>query len=83
MTILLTIGLIITLIGIALVFIGFLLEFIKSFKKMSKMKTGGAVLVGPFPIIFGDRDLVKYSVVLLVIMLILTVFLIIVSGALP
>ncbi|MEM2239122.1 MAG: DUF131 domain-containing protein [Candidatus Bathyarchaeia archaeon] len=83
MTVLLTIGLTITLIGIALVFIGFLMEFIKSLKKTGKMKTCGAVLIGPFPIIFGDRDLVKYSIVLLIIMLILTVVLIIVSGALP
>ncbi|MBS7610784.1 DUF131 domain-containing protein [Candidatus Bathyarchaeota archaeon] len=73
------IGLIVILIGVALIFVGFLLEFLKSLK-VSKVKTGGAVLIGPFPIVFGDRDLVKYSVALLVMMIILIAVLLIASG---
>ncbi|MEM2849996.1 MAG: DUF131 domain-containing protein [Candidatus Bathyarchaeia archaeon] len=79
---LLIIGLTMILIGVALVFVGFLLEFLKSLKKTANVKTGGAVLIGPFPIIFGDRDLVKYSMILLVMMAILTVVLLILSGVL-
>jgi len=76
------VGLTVFIIGVALIFIGFLLEFLKCLKKTGKVKTAGAVLIGPFPIVFGDKDLVKYSVVLLVLMTALIIVLIIVSGVL-
>lgn len=76
------IGLIIALIGFALVFVGFLLEFLKFFGKTAKVKTGGAVLIGPFPLVFGDKELVKYSVVLLLVLVVLTVVLIVSFGVL-
>jgi len=76
------VGLTLFMVGVALIFIGFLLEFLKCSKKTGKVKTAGAVLIGPFPIVFGDKDLVKYSVVLLILMTVLTLVLIIVSGVL-
>jgi len=79
---LVAVGLTLFMVGVALIFIGFLLEFLKCLKKTGKVKTTGAVLIGPFPIVFGDKDLVKYSVVLLILMTVLTLVLIIVSGVL-
>jgi uncharacterized protein (TIGR00304 family) len=79
---LVAVGLTVFMVGVALIFIGFLLEFLKCLKKTGRVKTAGAVLVGPFPIVFGDKDLVKYSVVLLILMTVLTLVLIIVSGVL-
>jgi len=76
------VGLTIFMVGVVLILIGFLLEFLKQLKKTGKVKTAGAVLIGPFPIVFGDRDLVKYSVVLLVLMTALIIVLIIISGVL-
>jgi uncharacterized protein (TIGR00304 family) len=79
---LVVVGLTIFMVGVVLILIGFLLEFLKQLKKTGKVKTAGAVLIGPFPIVFGDRDLVKYSVVLLVLMAALIIVLIIISGVL-
>ncbi|MEM2740108.1 MAG: DUF131 domain-containing protein [Candidatus Bathyarchaeia archaeon] len=58
-------GFIAVILGVALIVIyGF---------RAARHRVGGAVLVGPFPIIFGDRSLVKYSLALLVLMVILVI----------
>jgi uncharacterized protein (TIGR00304 family) len=68
--------------GIALIFAGMLvilaaifLLFLSSTKREGKAKGGGAIIIGPFPIIFGtDKESVK---TVLLLSLALTVLLII------
>jgi len=65
--------------GIALVFAGMLvilvaivLLFISSVKGEGKVRGGGAVIIGPFPIIFGtDKESVKTVLLLSIILVIL------------
>lgn len=69
--------------GIALIFAGMLvilvaifLLFLSSIKGEGKVKGGGAIIIGPFPIIFGtDKESVK---TVLLLSLTLTILLIIV-----
>jgi len=55
--------------GMALFVLGTLLSMLRrrASGEPSRAKATGVVLIGPFPIIFGDKDLVKYSFVLLLI----------------
>ncbi|MBE0513060.1 DUF131 domain-containing protein [Candidatus Bathyarchaeota archaeon] len=71
--------------GVILVFAGFLIAFVavilmffSTTRGKGKVKGGGAVIIGPFPIIFGtDRESLKIllllSIALIVLMLIVTV----------
>jgi len=69
--------------GIALIFAGLLIVivailslFISNVKAEGKMKGGGAIIIGPFPIIFGtDKQSIK---TVLLLSLILTILLIVV-----
>lgn len=74
-------------IGIGLVFVGFIVVFLavvllfdKSLRiKGGKVKGGGAVVIGPVPIIFGtDKESVRIilvlSIILVALLLILTIF---------
>lgn len=76
----LTLGLVMVMVGVALVFIGIVAEILRSVRKGVKTRAGGAVLIGPFPIIFGDRELVKYSLILLLIMIVLAIVFIVTPG---
>lgn len=72
-------------IGIILIFAGFLIAFVAvilmfftTTKGKGKVKGGGAVIIGPFPIVFGtDRESIKIllllSIALIILMLIVTV----------
>ena len=71
--------------GVILIFAGFLIAFVAvilifftTTKGKGKVKGGGAIIIGPFPIVFGtDREVVKIllilSIALIVLMLIVTV----------
>jgi uncharacterized protein (TIGR00304 family) len=71
--------------GVILVFAGFLIAFVAVILMFftttmgkGKVKGGGAVIIGPFPIVFGtDRESLKIllllSIALVVLMLIVTV----------
>jgi uncharacterized protein (TIGR00304 family) len=69
--------------GVILVFTGFLIAFVAVIlmfltAKKGKVKGGGAVIIGPFPIVFGtDRESLKIllllSIAIIVLMLIVTV----------
>lgn len=62
--------------GILLVFIALLLSFSASAQKETKIKGGGVVIIGPFPIIFGtDKESVK-ALLLLSITLMISAFLV-------
>jgi len=62
--------------GIALIFAGILITliavillFVSNIREKRKVKGGGAIIIGPFPIIFGtDKESIK-TVLLLSIML--------------
>lgn len=65
--------------GVALVFVGFvivlaamLLLFFLGTKKEGKVKGGGAITIGPFPIVFGtDKESVKTVLTLSIVLLLL------------
>lgn len=76
----LTLGLVMVIAGVALVFLGMILETLGGVRKSAKIRTGGAVLIGPFPIVFGDKELIKYSLILLLILVVLTITFILIPG---
>lgn len=66
--------------GILVIFIGFILVFLgtalQGTNKTSDMKTGGVVLIGPIPIIFGnDKDTIITAVIMAIILIIISYFL--------
>lgn len=50
---LLSTGVFLILVGFILAFVIFILLLLKSFKDEGKVKGGGAIIIGPFPIVFG------------------------------
>ncbi|MFQ6073828.1 MAG: DUF131 domain-containing protein [Candidatus Bathyarchaeia archaeon] len=73
------IGLFLVLVGFFVTFIAAVLLLFTAFKGKGKVKGGGAVIIGPFPIIFGtDKESVKIllllSIVLVVLLLVLMAF---------
>lgn len=75
-----------SMLGVMLIFAGFVITFIavllwifKTVKGEGKVRGGGAVIIGPFPIVFGtDKESVKVllllSIALIVLLLVFTVF---------
>lgn len=66
--------------GILVIFIGFILIFagtaLQTSGKTSDVKTGGVVLIGPIPIIFGsDKGIIVTAVIMAIILMILAYFL--------
>ena len=58
-SILYSLGITMILVGIIIVVVAFALLFLSSVKS-GKVRGGGAVIIGPFPIVFGtDKDSVK------------------------
>ena len=69
-------GIIIIFVGVIIVFVAFVLLFLSSIKS-GRARGGGALIIGPFPIIFGsDKESVK---TILWLSIALTVLLFIVS----
>ena len=74
-----TVGFILILAGFVVVFVAALLLFFRAFRGRGRVRGGGVVMIGPFPIVFGtDKESVKMllllSIALIVIILILTIF---------
>lgn len=66
-------GIIVVFIGIALIFVGTALQ---STSKTSEVHTGGVIMIGPIPIIFGnDKSLVFGAAIFAIIIMILWYFL--------
>ena len=64
------IGLILILVGFLVTFIATVLLFFTAFKGKGKVKGGGAIIIGPFPIIFGtDKESVKILLLLSIILI--------------
>jgi len=76
---LLDIGILLILVGSILAFVILILLVAKSFRGQGKVKGKGAIIIGPFPIVFGtDKESVKMllilSIVLVILTLIVTIF---------
>jgi len=75
-----SVGLTLVFVGFAIAFVAVVLLFLKGLKsKSGKVQGGGAVIIGPIPIIFGtDKESVKLilvlSIILVVLLLVLMVF---------
>ena len=74
-----TVGFILIPAGFVMVFVAVLLLFFKAFRGKGRVRGGGVVMIGPFPIVFGtDKDSVKmlllFSIALISFVLILTIF---------
>ncbi len=65
-------GLGLVIIGFALVSIAVILMVFTAAKDKGKVKGGGVVMIGPFPIIFGtDKESVKIILVLSIVLIVL------------
>jgi uncharacterized protein (TIGR00304 family) len=74
------IGIILIVAGFLITLIAVLFSFFAVSKGKSRVKGGGAIIIGPFPIIFGtDKESVKIllvlSIVLVVLLLVFMMFL--------
>jgi len=70
-----SVGLLLVFTGFVITFIAAILLMLSSLRVRGKIRGGGAVLIGPFPIIFGtDRESIKilmlFSIVIIVLMLV-------------
>jgi uncharacterized protein (TIGR00304 family) len=67
------------ILGITVVIIGFILIFIatalQSSSKTGEVKSGGVILIGPIPIIFGSDKGLIFTAVILAIVLMVTAYL--------
>jgi len=53
-------GITLILVGTIIILISLVMFFLKSVKGERKVKGGGAIIIGPFPIIFGtDKEAIK------------------------
>jgi uncharacterized protein (TIGR00304 family) len=67
-------GFAVVILGILLIFIGTALQSSSNDSK-TEIHTGGVILIGPIPIIFGnDRGLVLFGVIFAIILMILSYF---------
>lgn len=68
-----TVGILVIIVGFILIFTGTALQ---SSSKTSDVKTGGVILIGPIPIIFGsDKGTIVTAVIMAIILMILAYFL--------
>lgn len=70
--------------GIVIVLVAVILLFVSSVREKGKVKAGGAIIIGPFPIIFGrDKESIKsvlwLSITLTILLAIVTVIFYLVS----
>lgn len=73
------VGFILILVGFVTIFVAGLLLLVRAVRERGRVRGGGVVMVGPFPIVFGtDKESVKglllLSVALIVLVLIVMVF---------
>jgi uncharacterized protein (TIGR00304 family) len=67
-------GIALVFVGILVVLLAFILLFYSSAKQTGKFKGGGALIIGPFPIIFGtDKESVRTVLILSIILTIVLI----------
>lgn len=70
-------GIVLILAGMLIIVFAFTLLFFASIREKGKIRGGGAIIIGPFPIIFGtDKESLK---TILVLSLALTILLVVVT----
>ncbi len=68
-------GFVVVILGILLIFIGTALQSSSNDSK-TEIHTGGVILIGPIPIIFGnDKTLILFGVIFAIVLMILSYFL--------
>ncbi len=68
--VLLNLGFLLVLAGFAVTFIAILLLFFSAVRERGRIRGGGAVILGPFPIIFGtDKESVRILLILSIILI--------------
>jgi uncharacterized protein (TIGR00304 family) len=76
-----TAGILILILGISLIFIGSIIQSTssnntKDNSSKTEIKTGGVIMIGPIPIIFGsDKGMMITGVILAIILMIVSYFL--------
>ncbi|MEM2896620.1 MAG: DUF131 domain-containing protein [Candidatus Bathyarchaeia archaeon] len=66
------IGFILVLTGFAITFLATIMLMLKGKTSKASIKGGGAILIGPIPIVFGtDKEMIKIALILLIILIIL------------
>ncbi len=69
------IGMILIFAGFLITFLAVVLLFFTTTQSKGKVRGGGAVIIGPFPIIFGtDKESVRMLLLLSIILIILILF---------
>ncbi|MGB9676624.1 MAG: TIGR00304 family membrane protein [Candidatus Bathyarchaeales archaeon] len=70
-------GIALIIAGILVVLAAVLLLFISNIKRGGKMRGGGAIIIGPFPIVFGtDKESLK---MVLILSILLTIMLVVIT----
>ncbi|MDH5460219.1 MAG: DUF131 domain-containing protein [Candidatus Bathyarchaeota archaeon] len=65
-------GIILIFAGMLVILVAIILLFLSSVKGEGKVRGGGAIIIGPFPIIFGtDKESVKKVLLLSIILVVL------------
>ena len=63
-------GLALIFLGIAIIIVAFILFAFRGAEKTEKVRGGGIILIGPFPIIFGtDRESLKILILLTLVLI--------------
>lgn len=71
---LIPIGIVIVFVGMILIIVGSILTALKS--KQTKTETGGVILIGPFPIVWGsNKNMTMLAVIITTIFLLLFILL--------
>lgn len=75
-----SLGISLIFVGILVIFVAIILVVISNVKAEGKVKGGGAIIIGPIPIIFGtDKQSIKTILLLSITLTMLLIILIIIS----
>jgi len=67
------IGLTLIFVGIAIIIVAIILFMLRGVEEAEKVRGGGVIFVGPFPIIFGiDKESFKFLILLAIIIIAVT-----------
>jgi uncharacterized protein (TIGR00304 family) len=78
-------GIVLVIIGVLLVFVGVLHSILAPGKAGGRVEAGGAVIIGPFPLIFGtsSKAALAASIIALVILVVLVALMLLSRKLLP
>ena len=72
--------LLLTAIGLALIILGIILVMVSLASARARVRGGGLILIGPFPIVFGDRSMALVLLVVGVFLVFIILFLGVILG---